>query len=193
MKKIGLYFGSFNPIHKGHLSLGNYFSQQTGLNEVWFVVSPQNPFKVNQVMLEGQHRLEMVRLAVENQSRLKVIDVEFLLPTPNYTIDTLEYLNENHPNDQFVLLMGEDNLIHFDQWKEYRRILDLVQIYVYPRTHEIGFPESLLHHEKIQLVNAPKLDFASKNIRKILQEGKSVESLMPHASWVYLKKNSFYK
>ena len=105
----------------------------------------------------------------------------------------LEYLNENHPNDQFVLLMGEDNLIHFDQWKEYRRILDLVQIYVYPRTHEIGFPESLLHHEKIQLVNAPKLDFASKNIRKILQEGKSVESLMPHASWVYLQKNSFYK
>ena len=89
MKKIGLYFGSFNPIHKGHLSLGNYFSQQTGLNEVWFVVSPQNPFKVNEILLEGQHRLEMVRLAVENQSRLKVIDVEFLLPTPNYTIDTL--------------------------------------------------------------------------------------------------------
>ena len=193
MKKIGLYFGTFNPIHKGHLTLGNYFSNNTDLDEVWFVVTPQNPFKANDTLLKDSHRLEMVRLAVEDQINLKVSDIEFSLPKPSYTIDTLEYLVNLHPTLQFSLLMGEDNLIHFDKWKRHQDILNLVQLCVYPRKHKVVIPEIILKHEKIQVVNAPKLGFASENIIKILSEGKSVKSLMPIASWTYLNSKNFYK
>jgi|TARA_B110000285_G_scaffold221329_1_gene274134 nicotinate-nucleotide adenylyltransferase len=193
VKKIGLYFGTFNPIHKGHLTLGNYFSKHTDLDEVWFVVTVQNPFKANDALLEDNHRLKMVRLALEDQNNLKVCAIEFSLPTPSYTIDTLDHIVKMYPNEQFVLLMGEDNLIYFDKWKKYQRILDLVQLYVYPRKHEIAVPEAIIKHYKIQVVNAPKLDFASENIRRILSEGNSAEALMPPGSWEYLNEKGFYK
>ena len=192
MKKIGLYFGTFNPIHKGHLALGNYFAENTDLDQVWFVVSPQNPFKVNDLLLEDQHRLEMVRLAVIDQPHLKVSDVEFSIPKPSYTIHTLEHLFQIHPEKQFVLLMGQDNLNHFNQWKQYEKILALLTIYVYPRNEKIVTKQKL-QHKKIKLMDAPQLDYASTAIRKILKQGKSVEELMPHASWIYLKEKGFYK
>ena len=192
MKKIGLYFGTFNPIHKGHLALGNYFAENTDLDQVWFVVSPQNPFKVNDLLLEDQHRLEMVRLAVIDQPHLKVSDVEFSIPKPSYTIHTLEHLFQIHPEKQFVLLMGQDNLNRFNRWKQYEKILALLTIYVYPRNEKIVAKQKL-QHKKIKLMDAPQLDYASTAIREILKQGKSVEKLMPHASWLYLKEKGFYK
>ncbi|MEK9612682.1 MAG: nicotinate (nicotinamide) nucleotide adenylyltransferase [Flavobacteriaceae bacterium] len=193
MKKIGLYFGTFNPIHRGHLILGNYFVDHTDLDEVWFVVTPQNPFKQNDELLEDHHRLKMVQLAIENIPKLKVSNVEFSLPQPNYTIDTLTYLLRNKPDLYFVLLMGEDNLAQFDQWKGYEQILEQVELYVYPRNHQLALSEKLLSHDKIKLIQAPKLDFASERIRKFLQSGISVESLMPPVSWDYLEEMGFYK
>lgn len=193
MKKVGLYFGSFNPIHNGHLALGNYFARHTDLNEVWFVVSPQNPFKVGNVILEDHHRLEMVRLALEDQANLFISDIEFSLSKPSYTINTIEHLVKINPKKQFVLLMGEDNLIHFQEWKKNQQILALVQAYVYPRNYKILRSSLSFEHKKIKLVKAPKLDYSSKNIRKILREGKSVKDLIPNASWTYLEKNGFYK
>lgn len=193
MKKIGLYFGSFNPIHNGHLALGNHFARRTDLNDVWFVVSPQNPFKVGDVILEDHHRLEMVRLALEDQKNLFISNIEFSLSKPSYTINTIEHLVKINPEKQFVLLMGEDNLIHFQDWKKNQQILALVQVYVYPRNHEISHSNLSFRHEKIKLVNAPKLDYSSKNIRKVLREGESVKDLIPYASWAYLEKNRFYK
>ncbi|MDG1023547.1 MAG: nicotinate (nicotinamide) nucleotide adenylyltransferase [Flavobacteriaceae bacterium] len=193
MNKIGLYFGTFNPIHKGHLALGNYFAEHTDLDQVWFVVSPQNPFKVKDSLLEDQHRLELVRLALKDQPNLNVNDVEFSLPKPSYTIHTLEHLVQIHPDKQFVLLMGEDNLEHFDQWKQSQRIVELVQVYVYPRSHEVDVPKTSPTHKRIQFVKAPKLAYSSTEIRKILKEGKSAAALIPSASWVYLNKKGFYK
>jgi nicotinate-nucleotide adenylyltransferase len=174
------------------LALGNYFAENTDLDQVWFVVSPQNPFKVNDLLLEDQHRLKMVRLAVIDQPHLKVSDVEFSIPKPSYTIHTLEHLFKIHPEKQFVLLMGQDNLNHFNQWKQYEKILALLTIYVYPRNEKIVAKQKL-QHKKIKLMDAPQLDYASTDIRKILQQGKSVEELMPHASWIYLKEKGFYK
>ena len=193
MKKIGLYFGTFNPIHKGHLTLGNYFAQNTDLNEVWFVVTPQNPFKQNDILLKDHHRLEMVRLAIEDQTSLKVSEVEFDRPRPSYTIDTIRYLIKQDSKTSFVLLMGEDNILHFDQWKGYQSILEQIEIYVYPRKHEGPIPLIFQNHEKIRLINAPKLAFASENIRKKIEEGNSVQSLMPKNSWSYLEEMGFYK
>jgi nicotinate-nucleotide adenylyltransferase len=193
VKKIGLYFGTFNPIHKGHLTLGNYFAQNTDLNEVWFVVTPQNPFKQNDILLKDHHRLEMVRLAIEDQTSLKVSEVEFDRPRPSYTIDTIRYLIKQDSKTSFVLLMGEDNILHFDQWKGYQSILEQIEIYVYPRKHEGPIPLIFQNHEKIRLINAPKLAFASENIRKKIEEGNSVQSLMPKNSWSYLEEMGFYK
>jgi len=193
VKKIGLYFGTFNPIHKGHLTLGNYFAQNTDLNEVWFVVTPQNPFKQNDILLKDHHRLEMVRLAIKDQTSLKVSEVEFDRPRPSYTIDTIRYLIKQDSKTSFVLLMGEDNILHFDQWKGYQSILEQIEIYVYPRKHEGPIPLIFQNHEKIRLINAPKLAFASENIRKKIEEGNSVQSLMPKNSWSYLEEMGFYK
>ena len=161
-------------------------------DQVVLVCSPQRPVKGNDRILEEQHRLEMVRLAVIDQPQLKVSDVEFSIPKPSYTIHTLEHLFQIHPEKQFVLLMGQDNLNHFNQWKQYEKILALLTIYVYPRNEKIVAKQKL-QHKKIKLMDAPQLDYASTDIRKILQQGKSVEELMPHASWIYLKEKGFYK
>jgi len=193
VKKIGLYFGTFNPIHKGHLALGIYFAEQTDLDQVWYVVSPQNPFKVDDLLLDDQHRLKMVRLALEDEPKLTASDIEFSLPKPNYTIHTLEHLVQIHPEQQFVLLMGEDNLVHFDRWKHHERILERVEVYVYPRQHESFPPTALLNHEKVKLIDAPKLEYTATAVREILKKGGSVEAFIPNASWVYMEKKGFYK
>jgi nicotinate-nucleotide adenylyltransferase len=193
VKKVGLYFGTFNPIHNGHIALGNYFIEYTDLDEVWFIVSPQNPFKLDQELLAENHRLEMVRLALENHPNLSYSDIEFDLPKPSYTIKTLRFLIKKEAAITFALLMGEDNLVYFDQWKEFESILKLVDLYVYPRKHQNEIPESLLKHPKIELVPAPKLDFASRDIRKILSRGGEAKSLIPAQIVTYLEENKFYQ
>lgn len=193
MKKVGLYFGTFNPIHNGHLALGNYFIEHTDLDEVRFIVSPQNPFKSDHELLKENYRLEMVRKALENIPNLTCSNIEFDLPKPNYTIETIHYLIKKESHISFTLLMGEDNLVYFDQWKEYKTILTLVDLYVYPRKHENKIPERLLMLPNISLVTAPELDFAAKNIRKIIQDGGSIQSSVHPSTLMYLEENSFYK
>ncbi|MEK9740433.1 MAG: nicotinate (nicotinamide) nucleotide adenylyltransferase [Flavobacteriaceae bacterium] len=192
MKKIGLYFGTFNPIHNGHLALGEYFSTQTDIDAVWFVVSPQNPFKVNDSLLEDHHRLAMVQLAVKAIPFLEVCEVEFTLPKPNYTIDTLMQLKKSYPDIEFVLLMGFDNLVTFHYWKEYEKILNQVELYVYPRKHSQTLPDLFLDHHKIKIIQAPMLDYASETIRKLILQKKPIRHLMPSLSFQYLEEHQLY-
>ena len=193
MKNVGLYFGTFNPIHNGHIALGNFFIKNTDIDEVRFIVSPQNPFKENLRLLAEHHRLKMVQQALKKFPNLTSSDVEFTLSKPSYTVDTLEYLVNNETNVSFVLMMGEDNLVKFDKWKEYKSILKLVDLYVYPRIHRNEIPESLLKHPKINLVSAPQLDYVAQDLRKIIQNGGSIKSSVPESTFKYLKKNNFYK
>ena len=193
MKKIGLYFGSFNPIHNGHIAFGNFFIETTDLNEVMFIVSPLNPFKTNEELLGQQHRLNMVQKALLKFPKLICSDIEFTLPKPNYTIETLNHLICCHANVSFSLLIGEDNLVNFNKWKEYKNILKLVDLYVYPRKHRNKIPKHLLKHSKINLLDAPKLDFASSHIRKKLKKGEVIKSSIPTSTMAYLEKNNIYK
>lgn len=193
MKKIGLYFGSFNPIHNGHIALGNYFIENTDLHEVMFVVSPQNPFKENDELLGQQHRLNMVQQALITFPKLICSDIEFTLPKPNYTIETLNHFINSQSKVSFSLIIGEDNLVNFNKWKEYKNILKLVDLYVYPRKHINKVPKHLLRHPKISLLDAPKLDFVSSDIRIKLKKGEVLKSSIPASTIEYLKKNKIYK
>ena len=193
MKKIGLFFGSFNPIHIGHLILANYFTENTDLQEVWLVVSPQNPFKQKQSLLANHHRLQLVNRAVEEYPKLKVSDIEFGLPTPSYTSTTLAHLEEKYPAKDFALLIGEDNLCTFHKWKNYQLILERHQLYVYPRVNVNEIPDEFKGHPKIKLVKAPRMELSSSDIRSAIKAGKNVRASMPPESWQYLDEMNFYK
>ena len=193
MKKIGLFFGSFNPIHIGHLILANYFTENTDLEEVWLVVSPQNPFKQKQSLLANHHRLQLVNRAVEEYPKLKVSDIEFGLPTPSYTSTTLAHLEEKYPEKDFALLIGEDNLCTFHKWKNYQLILERHQLYVYPRVNVNEIPDEFKGHPKIKLVTAPRIELSSSDIRSAIKAGKNVRPSMPPESWQYLDEMNFYK
>jgi nicotinate-nucleotide adenylyltransferase len=193
VKKIGLYFGSFNPIHNGHIAFGNFFVENTDLHEVMFIVCPLNPFKTKEELLGQKHRLNMVQQALLKFPKLICSNVEFTLPKPNYTIETLKHLISCQSNVSFSLLIGEDNLVNFNKWKEYKNILKLVDLYVYPRKHRNKIPKHLLKHSKINLLDAPKLDFASSDIRKKLKKGEVIKSSIPTSTMAYLEKNNIYK
>jgi nicotinate-nucleotide adenylyltransferase len=193
VKKIGLYFGTFIPIHNGHLALGDYFATQTDIDAVWFVVSPQNPFKVNDSLLADHHRLAMVQLAVKEIPYLEVCDIEFTLPKPNYTIDTLNQLKKSHSDLEFVLLMGLDNLVAFHTWKAYESILNHVTLYVYPRKHSQKLPDQFLDHNKIKIIQAPLLDYASETLRNLILQKKPFRHLMPSLSFQYLEEHQLYR
>lgn len=154
MKKIGLFFGTFNPIHIGHLAIANHIAEHSDLNEIWLVVTPHNPFKKKTSLLDNYHRLEMVYLAIEGYDKLKPSDIEFRLPQPNYTTHTLAYLQEKHPNYEFALIMGEDNLNSFHKWKNYQAILEHHQIYVYPRLTS-NLEQSMVPETNIHRIKAP--------------------------------------
>jgi len=190
--KIGLYFGSYNPIHIGHLAIANYLVEYTDINQLWFVVSPQNPFKIKENLLDDYQRLEMVTRAIEDDNRLRVSNIEFNLPKPSYTIDTLAYLSERFPNHQFSIIMGADNLESFHKWKNHDVILENYGIMVYPRP---GFDTSALPaHKNISILeNVPLMEVSSSFIRKAIKEGKNVRHFMPHKSWEYLDEMNFYK
>jgi nicotinate-nucleotide adenylyltransferase len=190
--KIGLYFGSYNPIHIGHLAIANYIVEFTGIDQLWFVVSPQNPLKKKENLLADYHRLELVNQAIEGDDRFRASNIEFNLPKPSYTIDTLTYLNERHPDYSFVILMGSDNLENFHKWKNYEVILENYGIIVYPRP---GFDRSIIPDHKNITVSegAPLMEISSSFIRDAIKAGKDIRHFMPLKSWEYLDEMNFYR
>ena len=192
-KKIGLYFGTFNPIHVGHLIIANHMVEFSDLDEVWFVVTPHNPHKKKKTLLEDHHRLAMVRIAVEDYPKLQASNVEFDLPQPNYTVNTLAYLEEKYPEKNFCLIMGEDNLKSFPKWKNYEVILERYSIYVYPRISEGIVETQFDNHKKIKKVNAPIIELSSTFIRKGIKSGKNIQPMLSAEVWKYLDEMNFYK
>lgn len=191
--KIGLYFGSFNPIHVGHLIIANHLVEHSDLESIWFVVTPHNPFKKKSSLLDNYQRLEMVRLATETYTKLEPSNVEFGLPQPNYTVNTLAYLEEKHPQYSFSLIMGEDNLRNFHKWKNYQVILERHTIYVYPRLSEGQTDVQFSNHSKIHKVDAPIMEISSTMIRAGIKSGKNIRPLLTQEVWEYIDKNLFYK
>ncbi len=189
--KIGLFFGSFNPVHIGHLIIANYMATQTDLDQVWLVVSPQNPHKKKTSLARDHDRLYLVRIAIEDNRNLKASDIEFGLPQPSYTIDTLTYLREKHPQHEFVLIMGGDNLGTLHKWKNYELLLEHYAIYVYQRPdYELG---PLAEHPKIQLFEAPLMQISASYIRRCIQSGRSIQYLVPEKVYEYLSSSSLYR
>ena len=184
--KIGLLFGSFNPIHVGHLIIANYFIEHSDISEVWLVISPHNPLKDRKTLLSEDQRLLITNLAIEDSPNIKSCDVEFGLDKPSYTIDTLDYLKDKYPTTEFVILMGEDNLVTFSKWKSYDKILDQYQIYVSKRPNT---PETRFHwHEKVKVFDVPLMEISSTYIRKSIFEGKDVKYLLTEPVYNYIKE-----
>ena len=193
MHKIGLFFGSFNPIHIGHMIIANYIVEHTEIDEVWLVVTPHNPHKKKTSLLSDFQRLSMVRLAVENYPKIKASNIEFNLPQPNYTINTLTVLQEKYPDKKFILLMGEDNLASLPKWKNFEAILTYYQIYVYPRLHQKTVPDFLINHPSIKQIKAPIIELSATQIRKDIKERKNVRPMLPPKVFKYLDEMNFYK
>ncbi len=191
--KIGLYFGSFNPIHIGHLVIANHMVENSDLDQIWFVVTPHNPFKKKSSLLDNFQRLEMVYKATKDYDKLKPSDIEFNLPQPNYTINTLTYLKEKHPKHEFSLIMGEDNLKSFHKWKNHELILENHHIYIYPRISEGKTETQFDKHPKIHPVAAPIMEISSTYIRKAIKDKKNIKPLLPQHVWEYLDEMNFYK
>lgn len=192
-KKTGLYFGTFNPIHLGHLAIANHMVEFGGLDEVWLVVTPQNPLKNKKTLLDDHHRLTMVRIAIEDYPKLKASTVEFDLPQPNYTVHTLAHLEEKHPELDFVLIMGEDNLKNFHKWKNHEVILERFAIYVYPRISEGIVESQFLSNPNIKKVAAPVMEISSTFIRNAIKKGKNIRPLLPEKVWEYMDEMNFYR
>lgn len=188
--KIGLYFGSFNPVHVGHLIIANHILNETDIEKIWFVVSPHNPFKSESGLLNEYHRLHLVRLATEDDNRIKASDIEFGLPKPSYTINTLTYLKEKHPEHEFCVIMGSDSFQNFSKWKNYEVILKHYPIYVYRRP---GFEVHDLPGGDIRVLEAPLLQLSATHIRKYIREGKPVRYMIPDKVLEEIEKGGYYK
>jgi len=191
--KIGLYFGTFNPIHAGHLVIANHMAEYSGLDQIWLVVTPHNPLKKKSTLLDDHHRLQMVFLATEDYPKLKPSDVEFRLPQPSYTVNTLAHLQEKFPSHEFSLIMGEDNLNSLHKWKNYDVILQNHDIYVYPRINTEVINPDISTAARIHKMEAPVIEISSTFIRNSIKEGKNVRPLLPEKVWQYVEHNLFYK
>lgn len=189
--KVGLFFGSFNPIHVGHMVIANHMLAFSDLDRIWFVVSPHNPLKQKNTLLNETQRLHMVTLAIGDNNKMKASNIEFKLPQPSYTINTLTYLKEKHPNNDFVLIMGSDNLENFHKWKNFEEILKQYELYVYPRPKSKA--NELSHHKKVKIVNAPIMEISSTAIRNAIKEKKDVRYFVAPAVWDYMKGMHFYE
>lgn len=188
--KVGLYFGSFNPIHNGHLIIANHVLQNTGMDAVWFIVSPQNPFKQNHTLLNEYHRLHLVQTAIEGETRMRAVDIEFKLPRPSYTIDTLTYLEEKYPEYEFSLIMGSDSLENIEKWKSGEVILKRYTICVYER---LNYPTRHIEGAKIISIKAPLIEISASLIRSNIKSGKSIRYLVPDSVMNEIERSGYYK
>lgn len=197
MAKIGLYFGSFNPVHIGHMAIAGYMTEFSDLDQVWFVVSPHNPLKKKETLLADYHRLYMTQLAIGDNNRMRASDIEFKLPAPSYTIDTLTYLKEEHSKNDFCLVMGEDNLYTLHKWKNAIELIKKYPIYVYPRPDSVKPPSPLLDQilttSDIHWVKAPLMEISGTFIRDGIKKGKDMSYFIPPAVWKYIKEMHFYE
>jgi nicotinate-nucleotide adenylyltransferase len=191
MQKIGLFFGSFNPIHLGHLIIANVMAENTDLDKVWLVVSPQNPFKPSKGLLHEFDRFDMVKASIADNYKLEASDVEFHLPKPSYTIHTLAHLTEKYPTKEFKVILGEDNLKNFTKWKNYEQILDQFGLFVYPRPNVTNSP--LSRHAQVKMVGAPLLDISATYIRSCIKNNKSIRYLVPEVVENMIRSKNFYR
>lgn len=201
--KIGLYFGTFNPIHIGHLIIANHMAEYSDLEQIWMVVTPHNPLKKKDTLLDDYQRLHMVNLATEDYPKIKSSDIEFKLPQPNYTVNTLAHLQDKFPLYEFSLIMGEDNLKSLHKWKNYEIILQNHEVYVYPRLEAKSRTGEAIssdlenlefkNHKKIHIINAPIVGISSTFIRENIKDKKNIQPLLPSKVWEYINHNNFYK
>lgn len=191
--KVGLYFGTFNPIHVGHLAIANHIAENSDLDQVWMVVTPLSPFKKKSSLLANHHRLEMVYLATKDYDKLQPCDIEFGLPEPNYTVYTLAHLEEKYPQHEFALLMGEDNLKSFHKWKNYEAIIGNYNLFVYPRISEGKVEHQFTNHPKVHRVTAPIMELSSTMIRKSIAAQQNIRPLLDSKVWQYIDEMNFYR
>lgn len=188
--KIGLYFGSFNPVHSGHLIIASHAVNETDLNQVWFVVSPQNPFKQTASLLNEYHRLHLIKSAIHDDNNLKACSVEFNLPKPSYTVDTLAYLKEKYPEHKFSILMGSDGFQNINKWKNYKVIINNHKIYIYKRP---GFAITETYGATVEVLNAPFLEISSTHIRELIKNRKSIRFLVPDIVKEEIETGAYYR
>ena len=191
--KIGLYFGTFNPIHIGHLIIANHFAEYSGLEQIWMVVTPHNPLKNKKTLLDDHERLQLVNLATEDYPKIKPSDIEFKLPQPNYTVNTLAHLQDKFSQHEFSLIMGEDNLNSLHKWKNYEVILKNYAIYVYPRISSELENSNFRNNPNIHFIDAPIVEISSTFIRENIKNKKNVQPLLPSKVWEYIDHNNIYK
>lgn len=191
--KIGLYFGTFNPIHIGHLIIANHMAENSDLDQIWMVVTPHNPFKKKATLLDDYQRLQLVHLATEDFDKIKPSDIEFKLPQPNYTTHTLAHLQDKYPNHEFALIMGEDNLKSLHKWKNYDAILKHHDIYVYPRMSAEPDNTEFDKHPRIHHIDAPVVEISSTFIRDNIRNGKNIQPMLPEKVWTYIDQNNLYR
>ena len=187
--KIGLYFGSFNPIHNGHLIIARYIANYTDLHRLWFVISPQNPLKNSNSLLNEQPRKHLIDLCIKGEKKIRTSNVEFKLPKPSYTIDTLKYLSKKYPQHTFSIIMGSDSYSNIKKWKNYELLLKNYDIYIYER---FGFPKKDIYPQNIIFLNAPLLDISSTRIREMLKEHKSIRFLLPDIAMEEIENKKYY-
>ena len=190
MSNVGLYLGTFNPIHNGHVTLAEYFSKLPELDEVLVVISPQSPFKKEIELISDEDRLKMAETVFKKFDNVRVSDIEFKMSKPNFTIDTLKEFKKRHRYNNLILLIGEDNLIGFNKWKDYKKIIEIAEVYVYPRDTDQKIPNEILSNNNIKLVDAPKIKISSSRIRELIKSKQSIDSMVPKEVMKFFKLNN---
>ncbi len=190
---IGLYFGTFDPIHFGHINIANFLVNNDLVEKVWFVVTPQNPVKSSNNLIDFMHRYEMVKIQVKDNNNLLASDIELNLKRPNYTINSLRYISKTYPNNSFSLIIGEDNFVNFKKWREYKEIMSYYKIYVYPRKTRLKTDMKLIMSNNIEMIKAPLIDLTSTNIRNSINDKDCTKQFISDSVYKYITTNNLYK